>query len=370
MLFDDYIQELEFAKGEDVAKMYGRTRGKEARNQLGKDIKKGNRKLKKAERIQNKIDKRLRYSKKHIAPELKQKQLDKAAKLHKKQAGLTKQAEKIYDKTISQKNVQKVLSKKRPQIGRVAALKKWGKLGLAVGAVAGSAYVGNKVYKKIKSRRQEGMTISVQELKNEIIYEILQEENITELGPGIVAVAAKSGRVAKFAGKLGLTPGQLATGTGSTVIGMIAANELTKKRKRDLIKYSPKGGRKRIKEENITEVGAGTVANAAVKGGRFAKFAGHMTPLGIAFDILFIFDLGGMAYKRFFSKAAKACKGTADRKVCIRRYQVGAKQAQAKTLASKIGLCSKHKDPIKCKAKVNRKIASLKSDIEFLRREL
>jgi hypothetical protein len=300
MLFDDYIQELEFAKGEDVAKMYGRTRGKEARNQLGKDIKKGNRKLKKAERIQNKIDKRLRYSKQHIAPELKQKQLDKAAKLHKKQAGLTKQAEKIYDKTISQKNVQKVLSKKRPQIGRVAALKKWGKLGLAVGAVAGSAYVGNKVYKKIKSRRQEGMTISVQELQNEIIYEILQEKNITEVA---ATTAAK-------------------------------------------------------------------VTNAAVKGGRFAKFAGHMTPLGIAFDIMFIFDLGGMAYKRFFSKAAKACKGTADRKVCIRRYQVGAKQAQAKTLASKIGLCSKHKDPIKCKAKVNRKIASLKSDIEFLRREL
>ena len=37
----------------------------------------------------------------------------------------------------------------------------------------------------------------------------------------------------------------------------------------------------------------------------FVMEAGMMGPLGRAFDILFIFELGSMAYKRFFTKAAK-----------------------------------------------------------------
>lgn len=305
MLLDDYLQELELGKGKDVAKVYGRTRGK-ARKKFVKDINKADKKIKKAARVQKKIDKRLRYSKQHIAPELKQRQLDKASKLHKKQARLTKQGERIYSKTTSKKNIKRVLSKKRPQIGRVASLKKWGKLGVAVGAVAGAGYAGKETYKRIKDRRNEGMSISINELRDEIIYEILDEG-------GILRMAAKLTR----------------TGKGAT-----------------------------------------SAAGIASKGGKLARYGKAMGPLGLAFDIMFIFELGAMAYRRFFSKASKACKGSPDRKTCYRRYKVGAKEVQVKTLKSKIGMCSKHKTPDKCKARVMKKINNLQSDIKFLRQEL
>ena len=313
MLVDNYLQELEFASKGDVGKVYGRTKGKKARKKLIKSVKKANKKITKVGRIQNKIDRSLKYSKQHIAPELKQKQLNKAAKLHTKQARLTKQAEKTYKKTIGKKHAAKVLSK-RPQIGRVASLKKWGKLGVAVGAVAGAAYVGNKTYKRIKDRRNEGMSISINELRDEIIYEIVHKEDINE--GGILRVASKLVR----------------SGKGAT--------------------------------------SAAGVASKAAKTGKLSKYGKAMGPLGIAFDIMFIFELGGMAYRRFFSKASKACKGSPDRKTCYRRYKVGAKEVQVKTLKSKIGMCSKHKTPDKCKTRVMNKINNLQSDIKFLRQEL
>ncbi len=97
---------------------------------------------------------------------------------------------------------------------------------------------------------------------------------------------------------------------------------------------------------------------------------GMMGPLGRAFDVLFIFELGAMAYKRFFSKAAKACKGSPDRKLCVLRYKVKAKEAQMKTIKSKAGLCSKDPNPANCKNKILRKLQSLKSDVTMLRQEL
>jgi len=97
---------------------------------------------------------------------------------------------------------------------------------------------------------------------------------------------------------------------------------------------------------------------------------GMMGPIGIAFDVLFVFELGSMAYKRFFSKAAKACKGAPDRRLCVLRYKVKAKEAQIRTIGAKAGLCVKAKDPVKCKGKISRKMQSLKSDVVMLRQEL
>ncbi len=97
---------------------------------------------------------------------------------------------------------------------------------------------------------------------------------------------------------------------------------------------------------------------------------GLMHPLGIAFDVLFVFELGQMAYKRFFSKAAKACKGSPDRRLCVLRYKVKAKEAQIRAIRSKAGLCSKDKNPAACKGKISRKLRSLRSDVEMLKQEL
>jgi hypothetical protein len=98
--------------------------------------------------------------------------------------------------------------------------------------------------------------------------------------------------------------------------------------------------------------------------------AGMLGPLGRAFDVLFIFELGSMAYKRFFSKAAKACKGSPDRRLCVLRYKIKAKEVQMKTIRSKASLCSKDANPANCKNKIMRKVQSLSSDINMLKQEL
>jgi len=99
-------------------------------------------------------------------------------------------------------------------------------------------------------------------------------------------------------------------------------------------------------------------------------YEGIMGPLGVAFDVLFVFELGNMAYKRFFSKAAKACKGAPDRKLCVLRYKVKAKEAQMKTIKSKSGLCSKDANPAICKNKIIKKLHSLQADVNMLRQEI
>jgi len=97
---------------------------------------------------------------------------------------------------------------------------------------------------------------------------------------------------------------------------------------------------------------------------------GLMGPLGIAFDVLFVFELGAMTYRRFFSKASKACKGAPDRKMCVLRFKIKAKEAQMKVIRSKSGGCVKAKDPKVCKGKIVKKLYSLRSDIAMLRQEI
>lgn len=67
-------------------------------------------------------------------------------------------------------------------------------------------------------------------------------------------------------------------------------------------------------------------------------------------------------YKNFFSKAAKACAGKkgAEKDACMQSYKVKAKQAQAKVLMNGMTACKKSKDPAKCKAAIQAKIAKLK----------
>ena len=67
-------------------------------------------------------------------------------------------------------------------------------------------------------------------------------------------------------------------------------------------------------------------------------------------------------YKRFFSKAAKACKGTgAERKTCLKQYKVKAIQAQISDLKAATARCSASKDPGKCKATIGAKIQKLQA---------
>jgi len=68
-------------------------------------------------------------------------------------------------------------------------------------------------------------------------------------------------------------------------------------------------------------------------------------------------------YKRFFSQAAKACAKlpTAGKTACMAKYKKQAIMKQAADLQKGASICSRVKNPEKCKAGVAKKLASLKA---------
>jgi hypothetical protein len=66
---------------------------------------------------------------------------------------------------------------------------------------------------------------------------------------------------------------------------------------------------------------------------------------------------GYKIYKRFFSAAARACKGKgSEREKCLKAYRIKALQNAISKMKETSGKCSKTKDPSKCKNKINSQI--------------
>lgn len=72
---------------------------------------------------------------------------------------------------------------------------------------------------------------------------------------------------------------------------------------------------------------------------------------------------GVAAYKRFFSKAAKACKGKSgnEKTSCMNKFKRQAQQAKVSAMVSAKSKCAKSKDPSSCKIKLDKKIAKEKA---------
>jgi len=68
-------------------------------------------------------------------------------------------------------------------------------------------------------------------------------------------------------------------------------------------------------------------------------------------------------YKNYFSKAAKACAGQADKAGCVAKYKTSAVKAQIADLGKGVSACAKSKNPEKCKAAVQAKINKLKTKL-------
>ena len=68
-------------------------------------------------------------------------------------------------------------------------------------------------------------------------------------------------------------------------------------------------------------------------------------------------------YKRFFSKAAKACKGKSgiDKTNCMVKFKKQAQLQKIKALESGLNACSKAKNPDICKGRIKPKIAKEKA---------
>jgi len=75
---------------------------------------------------------------------------------------------------------------------------------------------------------------------------------------------------------------------------------------------------------------------------------------------------GYQVYKKFFSKAAKACAGQSGsaKAQCLAGFRKKAVVAQAQTLMKASAACAKSKDPQKCKAVVRAKVAKIREKLQ------
>jgi len=77
---------------------------------------------------------------------------------------------------------------------------------------------------------------------------------------------------------------------------------------------------------------------------------------------LLIIAIGVLVYRKFMSKASKACKNYKgdEKNECLKKYREKAKQLKIQTLVKNRKACSKTKNPQKCVEKINKKIRGLK----------
>ncbi len=109
-----------------------------------------------------------------------------------------------------------------------------------------------------------------------------------------------------------------------------------------------KGGIKAVSDFSKDKMGSlGMDPGTVTAGGGIAAAAAAITA-------------GIMAYRRFWSKAARACKGSADRKNCLNNYKNRAILAQIAATKAGKAKCAKSKNPKACNAKIDAKIEKLK----------
>ena len=71
-------------------------------------------------------------------------------------------------------------------------------------------------------------------------------------------------------------------------------------------------------------------------------------------------------YKRFLTKAARACKGKSgtEKTLCMKEYRIKALEMQIKELQKAKKYCAKSKNPVKCKHLLDSKIYKLRMKIQ------
>lgn len=125
------------------------------------------------------------------------------------------------------------------------------------------------------------------------------------------------------------------------------------------IKYTFDKGKKALKDRMSEFKDKGIGRKKAVK--NMAKSAGKlMNSASIGTKIaggLALATAAALIYKRFFSKAAKACKGASDKSACLKKYKVDAIKATITNLKKANTECSSNKNPEKCKARVAKQVA-------------
>ncbi|MGD2071934.1 MAG: hypothetical protein PVG65_00385 [Candidatus Thorarchaeota archaeon] len=149
--------------------------------------------------------------------------------------------------------------------------------------------------------------------------------------------------------------------------GKIASSGLQVK-KLGLANYKYIAAKKKEALAGAKKVASKTGAQNAIKAyinklGPLAKQAA----IGLGAAVLVSLAIFGSykVYKRFFSKAAKACRGLSgkDKSACMKKHKRDARMNQIKDLKASASFCSKSKDPAKCKAGISKKVAKLQKKL-------
>lgn len=131
-------------------------------------------------------------------------------------------------------------------------------------------------------------------------------------------------------------------------------------KKKTLADKAVEGGGEAVnKAKELAGEAGEKVSGAAKAAGEFAQQ--HGGTLAAAAAAAAAIAAGVMAYRRFFSKAARACRKAPDRKACLAQQKIKAKQAQISTINAGKAKCAKSKNPAGCKAKIDNKINAIKA---------
>lgn len=139
-------------------------------------------------------------------------------------------------------------------------------------------------------------------------------------------------------------------------------------------KAAAKTGKELIKKAGETDVGK-TVSKAAGEVGKKASDVAQLAAqnpgasAAIAAGAIAAIAAGVAAYKKFFSQAAKACKGKSgdDRKACIKSFKAKGLQAAKAKVSAGMGKC---KGNPKCQAKIKSKMQQFDAKIKALKEDL
>jgi len=143
-----------------------------------------------------------------------------------------------------------------------------------------------------------------------------------------------------------------------------AASSLSDKAKEVASQAAAKGkelaGQAATVAKSAGEKVASTTSNVVQQAGGIGPVAGYAAIAAGAIVASII------AYKRFFSKAARACKGLSgsQKTSCMKKYKIGAKQAEMGILTARINKCKG--DP-KCVARIRARIQKVKTQQQSLK---
>jgi len=147
----------------------------------------------------------------------------------------------------------------------------------------------------------------------------------------------------------------------------IALMEWVKDADMDQVKFLLATGevKDKLSEEDITYIKEldPMLFPGANPGEKIAFGAGFGSGLAVVAYSALIAVAAVKAYKKYISKAGRACKGLSgnEKTNCLNKFKKQAQAAKVKTFQSGLSKCSKTKNPVECKAKLQAKIAKEKA---------